>query len=289
MGDKELQNLLLRAETLMKQNWLHAVQLLNQAVDENPDDPRALIVLGNFYQTRQIFDKAIKCYQSALRLAPEDDHLKLIIGNSYFAEGDYDLAIVYYDQIKNPHPDVRYNKALALAYMYRHEESIDIMCELLDMIDNNPFIYFLLIEQLLRVGDHISAYQYIQRAEAKIGNHRHLLLLKALTYARMKNWLYAYNAFVSYTKLGKINLSEHLRVYAECAVQIGLPERGIPILEQGLELNPYDVGLYEELVRLLVQRGYAKRAREVLAIAKRYFRLTPVLKLLEARLNSQGD
>jgi len=38
-----------------------------------------------------------------------------------------------------------------------------------------------------------------------------------------------------------------------------------------------------------VQRGYAKRAREVLAIAKRYFRLTPVLKLLEARLNSQGD
>jgi hypothetical protein len=60
-------------------------------------------------------------------------------------------------------------------------------------------------------------------------------------------------------------------------------------LEQGLELNPYDVGLYEELVRLLVQRGYAKRAREVLAIAKRYFRLTPVLKLLEARLNSQGD
>ena len=32
MGDKELQNVLLRDQKWMKQNWLHAVQWLNHAV-----------------------------------------------------------------------------------------------------------------------------------------------------------------------------------------------------------------------------------------------------------------
>lgn len=288
--DKDLQNLILRAEALMKHNWLHAVQLLEKAVEENPRDPRPLIALGEFYQRRQLFDKAVKCFQSALKITPADNHLKLVIGNTYFAEAEYQLAIVYYDQIENPHSDVRYNKALALAYMGRNRESIAIMREMLDMIDNNPFIYFLLIEQLLRVEDYTTARDYIAKAEAKIGNHRHLTLLKALTYAHFQNWLLAYNAFHTYAASGDIITTEHVSIYADCAVKCGMPDRAVPILKKGIENNPYGMGLYEELIRLLIQQKKLAQAREYLKQAKRYFPLlSPLLRLMQARLgNVQG-
>ncbi len=290
MPDKDMQNLILRAEALMKSNWIHAVQLLNQAAEENPKDPLPLIALGNFYQKRLLFQKAIKCFQSALKLSPADNQLKLVIGNTYFAEGEYQLAIVYYDKIEDPHPDVRYNKALALAYLGKHQESIAIMRELLDMIDNNPFIYFLLIEQLLRIEDHDSAGEYLAKAESKIGQHRHLLLLKALNYAHSKNWLLAFNSFSEFEKKGNITQSEHIQVYADSALKSGMPERAVAILERGIERNPYAMGLYEELIRLLIQADERAKAEKYLKQARKYFPLlSPLLQLMQTRLGRKED
>ncbi len=289
MGDRDLQNLIQRAEALMKTNWIHAVQLLIRAAGENPQDPRPLIALGDFYQQRQLYDKAVKSYQTALKLKPGDNQLKLIIGNTYFAQGEYQLAIVYYDQISDPHSDVRYNKALALAYLGRNRESIEIMKDLMTVIDNNPFIYFLLVEQLLRVEDYEAAQQYIARAEAKIGPHRHLLLLKGLTYAHFQNWLLALNAFRSYDRSSALIQTEHVLIYADCAVKCGAPALAIPPLERAIERNPYSMGLYEEIIRLLIQQKHTDKARHYLNEAKRYFPLlSPLLQLLQSRLGKLG-
>lgn len=290
MADRDLQNLILRAEALMKTNWIHGVQLLTQAVGENPADPRPLIALGDFYQKRQLYDKAVKSYQSALKLNPEDNQLKLIIGNTLFAQGEYQLAIVYYDQISDPHSDVRYNKALALAYLGRNRESIEMMKDLMTVIDNNPFIYFLLIEQLLRVEDYSAAQQYIARAEAKIGRHRHLQLLKGLTYAYFKNWLLALQAFRDYDQSGALIQTEHVLIYADCAVRCGAPALAIPPLERAIDRNPYSMGLYEEIIRLLIQQKHTDKARHYLKEAKRYFPLlSPMLQLLQTRLGKLGE
>ncbi len=287
MNEKELNNLILRAEALMKTNWLHAVQLLQQAVEENPEDAAPLLALGDFYQRRQQFDKAISCFQSALKLVPEDKHLKYIIANSYFANGDYRLAIVYYDQIEHPSPDIRYNKALALAYLGRHQESIAIMRELLDIIDNNHFIYFLLIEQLIRVEDFHAAKRYITQAEEKIGSHRHLLLLKAITLSHLEVWLPAYHAFVTYEQSIPLSHADHLLIYANCAIKIGMMDKAVSILEKGVRENPYTQQLYEDLIRLLIQQKQTQRAKEVLRQAKRFFPLlSPILRLMQARLGN---
>ena len=289
MSDRDVQNLLHRAEALMKTNWIHAVQLLIQAAEENPQDPRPLIALGDYYQRRQLYDKAVKSYQSALKLRPGDNQLKLIIGNTYFAQGEYQLAIVYYDQITDPHSDVRFNKALALAYLGRNREGIEIMKNLMSVIDNNPFIYFLLIEQLLRVEDYEAAQRYIARAEAKIGHHRHLLLLKGLTYARFQNWLLALNAFREYDRSGALIQTEHVLIYAECAVKCGAPALAIPPLERAIERNPYSMGLYEEIIRLLIQQKHTEKAHHYMNEAKRFFPLlSPLLQLLQSRLGKLG-
>ncbi len=290
LADRDLQNLILRAEALMKTNWIHGVQLLIQAVEENPQDSRPLIALGDFYQKRQLYDKAVKSYQTALKLIPDDNQLKLIIGNALFAQGEYNLAIVYYDQISDPQSDIRYNKALALAYLGRNRDSIAIMRELMTVIDNNPFIYFLLIEQLLRIEDYQGASKYIARAEAKIGRHRHLMLLKGLTYAHFKNWLLGLKAFRDYEQSGELTQTEHVLVYADCAVRSGMPALAIPPLERAIERNPYSVDLYEEMIRLLLQEKRTGEARKYMRQAKRYFpMLSPLLELLKSRLGQTGD
>jgi len=69
MTDQSLNNLILRAEALMKTNWLHAVQLLEEASQTHPEDPRALISLGEFYMRRQLYPQAISKLQSALQLS----------------------------------------------------------------------------------------------------------------------------------------------------------------------------------------------------------------------------
>lgn len=290
MDTKDLDNLIHRAEALMKTNWLHAIQLLQQAVEEHPEDPRPLLTLGEFYQRRQLYAKAIACLQTALKLQPEDSHLKYIIGNSYFANAEYRLAIVYYDQIDDPGPDIRYNKALALAYLGRHRESIAIMIELLDLIDNNHFIYFLLIEQLLRVEDWDRARNYLALAEAKVGNHRHLLLLKAVINYHLEVWLPAYHAFVMYEQTNPISQADHYIAYATSALRIGMTEKAISILDRGIRENPYNQRLYEDLVRILIQQKKTVRAQEVLSLAKSFFpQLNPILRLLQARLGNPAE
>lgn len=288
--DEDMRKLILRAEALMKTNWLHAAQLLMQAVEENPDHPHPLIALGDFYQKRQLYSKAVRCFQSALKLTPNDDQLKLVIGNTFFAQGEYQLAIVYYDKISEPSADIRYNKALALAYLGKNLESIAIMRELMNVIDNNPFIYFLLIEQLFRVEDFEAAQRCIAKAEAKIGPHQHLLLLKALSFAHFKNWLMALDAFMAYDRLGNKMQTEHRLIYSGCAVKSGMPKLGISVLERAVKENPYSIALYEELVRLLMREKEPEKARRYLKQAKRFYPLlSPMLQLLQGRLGRLGE
>lgn len=167
MPDQQLTNTILRAEALMKSNWIHGLNLLEKAVKDYPEDPRPYMSLAEFYIRRQLFDKAIKNLQTASKLAPQNDGIKYLLGNCYFATGDYRTAIVYYDMIKNPFTDVQYNKTLALAHLGETNQCIALTKELLNKVDNLPFLYFLLVEQLLRLSEYEEALAYIRRAEQK--------------------------------------------------------------------------------------------------------------------------
>lgn len=290
MTDKSLDNLIMRAEALMKTNWLHAIQLLEEAVNTHPEDPRPLISLGEFYMRRQLYPQAISKLQSALQLSSNDNLIKYLIGNCYFADGNYRMAVAYYDMIPSPWSDIRYNKALALAYMGKTQESVTIMRELITEVDNNHFIYFLLIEQLLRGREFKEALQYVQVAESKVGKHKHLMLLKALIYTRLEVWIKAYDAFKHADEGQGLGNSDYLHSYAVSAMRIGLNSKAIELLNRALEDNPYSSLFYEELLRLLIQQGDMEAARKTLAQAKKHVsRFNPMLKLLQARITKEKE
>ncbi len=288
MSDQQLTNTILRAEALMKSNWIHGLHLLETAVKDYPEDPRPYLSLGEFYIRRQFFDKAIENLQTASKLAPQDDSIKYLLGNCYFATGDYRTAIVYYDMINNPFTDVQYNKALALAHLGETSQCIALTKELLHKVDNLPFLYFLLVEQLLRTSEYQEAQAYIRQAEEKVGRHGHLLFLKAIVYAQDQKWLQAYDAFSEADRIKPLREPNYLFSYGMSAAHIGLYDKAIEILFRAVEADPYNNALYEQILRLQIGKGKYEDAIETVKKAEKYIsHLTPVLSLLKSRLKQE--
>jgi tetratricopeptide (TPR) repeat protein len=288
MNQTELTNLILRANALVKSNWIHAVHILETGLSEHPDNLHLLINLGEIFLERQLFEKALGYYQQAIALKPEDPHLLYVIGNCYFSTGEYRIANTYYSRVLDPPPEVLYNKALSLAFLGSHKESIDVINQLLKIMDDNPFIYFLLIEQHVRIQNYEQAYVIIQRAQAKFGKHKQLLILSAIVYSKRGVWLKAYHCFAEYETLSQLNSPDHLIAYAQAANKIGLNDRAIDLLNRAAKINPYISSIYEELIRLQLYLGDLAGARQSIKQAKRYIvRFNPILKLLQERINSE--
>ena len=287
MNLSEINNLIQRATALAKTNWLQAVYLLQEGLKEEPDNYSLIINLGDIYLERQIYEKALSYYIQANSLLPDNPHLLFLIGTCYFSLGEYRIAISYFNRISDPPPEVLYNSALAYAFLGCYQESIEVINEILEVLDDNPFIYFLLIEQYVRIQNYDQAYKTIVIAENKFGKHRQLLLLSALVYGKKGIWLKSYHSFVEYESLGPITNPDHLIAYANAATNIGLTDRAIEILNRAQKLNPYIGLVYEELIRLLLQKGDYKGARNMLAKAKKYIsRFSPILYLFKERLDN---
>ncbi|MCK9308966.1 MAG: tetratricopeptide repeat protein [Candidatus Cloacimonetes bacterium] len=289
MNQTELNNLILRANSLMRSNWLHAVHILEQAKEEHPENLRILMNLGDVFLEKRFYEKALSYYQQANAISTDDPQLLYLIGNCYFATGEYRIAITYFNQIDDPPPEVLYNKALGLSFLGSYKESIIVILQILKVLDDNPFIYFLLIEQYLRVQNYDEAYRIINTAEKRFGKHRQLLLLSAVVYSKKGIWLKAFHCFNEYETISPISSPDHLTNFAIAASKIGLTDRAIAIMQRAQVINPYISSVYEELIRLQLQKDDFKEAKASLALAKKYLsRLNPILRLLQERIRNEN-
>jgi len=286
----ELQNLILRAEALVKTNWIHAVNLLEKAAEDHPQEKAVMISLGDIYVRRQQHRKAIAEYQKALAIDPTDEQLCFLIGNCFFALHEYRLALSFFDKIKESSADVLYNKSLVLAYLGNHTESIEMIKQTIRIVPDNPFIYFLLIEQLVRTGRFDEALDFIKKGEEKLGKHKHLTLLKAVVYTKLGIWLMAFAAFMDYEKLSSIVHADHFHAYGVCAFKIGQFTKAAELLNKALLLEPGVGVYYEDLMRLYLQQKEYDKAKEIFAMAKQNLRKgSSLLDLLYQRALRESD
>lgn len=64
----------------------------------NPNDPDALIQLGNLYYDHQVFDKAIDYYTRGLEIRPDDVNARSDLGTAYWYLGKPESAIQEYQK-----------------------------------------------------------------------------------------------------------------------------------------------------------------------------------------------
>jgi len=74
-----------------------AIERLQRAVEIDPDNSQAWVLLGGAYNDANS-DRAILCYESALKLNPRSYLAYRGLGNYYLKEKDYSLAEAYYSK-----------------------------------------------------------------------------------------------------------------------------------------------------------------------------------------------
>lgn len=252
--NSELSNIILQAGAVSTKNWLHGIHLLESACSKYPREPKLHLALADIYVQKQKFDLAAKSLKKALTLQAGDDPTYLALAHCHYMLFEYDEALKLYDKVKVQHPDVIYNRALCLAYQGRHRESIEAIKESLKHSETNPFIYFLLIEQCMRVGMDEEAESYLRICQNRIGKHKSLMLLAALLYSKTGIWLKAYNAFAEYEKVAKFSNYDHVHAYAGSAWKIGREEKAIELFEQAISMAPYIPEFHQDLIRLLIEK-----------------------------------
>jgi tetratricopeptide (TPR) repeat protein len=285
----EQDNILLRALELIRSNWIHAMHILREAADQNPKDPRYQIAMGDAFASRKSFDKALQHYLIALSLDPSDQQVTALIANCYISQGEYRLALAYYQKIVNPTDDLMYNKAIAQAFLGKHEDCITTLLEILPRFPNHPFIYYLLVEQYYYKGDSETALMYIDQAKRQAGEHVQLYLLSALIYSDMKRYLLAYDQYKKADAMGTITNSDHLLNYAAAAHKSGLWKNALSIYERITEKFPYLSEGWAEIIKIhLEQENYLQAKRYLNLAKKKLDRPSSVLRLLQQRLDNMS-
>jgi tetratricopeptide (TPR) repeat protein len=77
-----------------------AIERLQRAVEIDPDNSQAWVLLGGAYNESDS-NKAIQCYENALKLNPRSYLAYRGLGNYYLKEKDYSLAEAYYSKAIN--------------------------------------------------------------------------------------------------------------------------------------------------------------------------------------------
>lgn len=285
MTASDLNNLLLRIEILARKNWLHAMHLISEAMEAFPRDPRIHAAKGHILFEQQDYKNASKSFQRAYELGSKDHQVIYMLANSYFVQGEFRMALTYYNLIPVESVELSYNRALAMANLGKTQDSIDLLIRTLALFPPQIFVYILLVEQLLKVGESQKALKYLQDGENRLGGSGSIYLLKAMIHTKLENWLPAYHAYSKADSARQLLFPDHLAQYAHCAGRIGLIDRAIAIYERSLDLGSYNAYVYEDYAKLLVENNRYAQAKKLMSRYTRKFgRLNQVMKLIKSRI-----
>lgn len=89
---------------LHKKNDEKALYILQDLVEKEPVDLRALILYGRINQSRKNYDKAIEAYEKVISLDPEQRNIYLLLGSLYLEKKQLDKAEKIYNKLINYFP-----------------------------------------------------------------------------------------------------------------------------------------------------------------------------------------
>jgi tetratricopeptide (TPR) repeat protein len=99
------------------------------------------IAMGNSFVDKGLYEEAVKCYSTAVRIDPLNHNTWNSMGLAYFDMGEYGGAIECYNKALNLNPNdnaVWSNKALAFYYLGDYQIAIDCLDTALDLDPTNP-------------------------------------------------------------------------------------------------------------------------------------------------------
>ncbi len=279
----DIQNLLWQAKFERKRNWLHAVRILEESLEVHDHDPVILTEMGDIYTGRKLYKKAIEVYQKALEKDQKNPNLLFKIANCYLSMNEMNIALYYYDQMGDPFPEAKYNKAIALSRVNRVEESIILLEELIQINPDSELPYFFLVEQYLSQKNYDQAIDRLNLTEKIFGKSGKISFLRGISYTYEKNWLKAYIEFQDAEKL-KYSSANFYRAYGITSEKIGKSEQAIDYLLKSIRKEPFNITTYLDLINIYIAHERLLEAHRIVEHARKIGPFSSALSLIHNKI-----
>ncbi len=283
----KIEKILWKVKFEEKKNWLRAKELLLKGLEEYPSNKSLLFSLAMLFQSKKLYKKAIEYYQKILLQNPNDQKVNFKMINCLLFLKEYQVVIDYINDIKNPHPELLYDKA----YAYSKLLNISASIEILESLQNNEMFakisHLFLAELYYFEKDYEKALLSLDKAEKESGKNGSINYLRGLIFVGKKNYLTAYVEF-SYADKLKISSPHFYRNYAKICDLIGNPLKAIDILMKCIKQHPFDVESYIEIIKLHLKLGKINYAFNISLQARKIFPYSISLSTLHSTFEKNG-
>ena len=99
-----------------------AIALYKKAIEVDPEQPKAYILLGNMYSNQRKFAEAEEQYKEALKITQLDPDLYILIANTYYMNNEIERSIYSYKAAVGLSPE---NDEFKLVYIQVVEDFIE--------------------------------------------------------------------------------------------------------------------------------------------------------------------
>ncbi|MCB5249896.1 MAG: tetratricopeptide repeat protein [Candidatus Cloacimonadales bacterium] len=261
-----VKNIVLQARLIASSNWLQAMQILESAISEYPEEGRLYAELGSLYSQKDNAIKAAEYYGKALKYDKDNESYMFSLGTTYFQLKKYNKAIEVFEKIKSFFPEAMYNKALTYRALGENGKDVQILKMLADKRVKIDSVYVALLSDSLQNDNEEEFLQYLNIAKNLEIESANIVFLEGLHYMRKGNYLAAFHAF---SKGGDecYQNERYCTAYFHAAIFIGNLDNALNIINKTLEVfkeNPEALFNRAKLYLMLDNLDLAKKDIETI-------------------------
>lgn len=250
-----------RGEVEQAEKWF------NQALEKNPDHPRALAELGEMAFLGKRYEQAEKQLERALALDGEMPRAHLILGLDLREKGEYDRALEHFQAITAlvpDHEEALYYQGLTLIEQADWPGSLEILDSLVRIGGSYEiFGHALRALSCLMLNRLAEAEADCRQALALSSNYYLPYYLLGLIHFRREDWKKAAESFNQSLKIDRTFDDGHYHL-GQTYLKLNDFRKAREELTRAAELFEQEAGQAEQLAGQARERGWARKAELIL-------------------------
>jgi tetratricopeptide (TPR) repeat protein len=264
-----------------------AEQLLRPALEEHPDDSRALGLMGVILDAQKRYKEAESFYQQALRLDPNSAALLNNLGNHYLESGQTERAREAYLKVvalEPGHPNANLHLAQMSVAAKNGDAALQYLVRLPAPSQSDPAVELLRAQALDLAGQRTQAELLIRAVEEHAGNDPRISFSAGLVLVTWQHYDEAEKAFTRALDASPANF-DILYNLGLAAARAGHLARALDIFQIALTQRPDDVDCLYSLARVYDGLGQDDQAVLLLFNAEQLAPHRPDVVMLTAHVS----
>ncbi len=238
---------------------LHAVQIYNSLLEENPDLVEIYFRLANLYEQMGNINPASNILRQLLEKDPENKEVRLFLGQFFLRNSKWEEAIEILSYILPQEEPV---VSFFIGYSHFMLEEFELA--------KNSFLNFISFEKQSELLHEANI--YLAKIELKLKNYENTLI-------------YAKKAEAMYSNFWELN-----KIYAETYYNLGMYAHAVMPIEKAIKFNPEEPSPYEWAGKIYLKLSdFSKAEKNFLKYIEKIEEVSSDIytKLAEACLKSQ--